>query len=191
MRTSVKDAPQALTGVQARFIEDNVGLLYKLGQKYAKLYEKVVDEDDGRQIAAMGFLRAVQTFDASRGATFGVYAAICIRSELSRYCAGEFRQKRDRRRNAYNVDLDYIVCSEEDTEGEAIRRIEAEEARRAVEHLFRRFPKNRAVMELIMSGCSPSEAAKKLGVSRQAVHGRLKRMAERAGHLAAQWEGLA
>lgn len=114
-------------------IERNLRLVAHIMKKY---YAQVSDQEDLISIGTIGLIKAVSTFDTSKGARLATYAARCVENEILMYF-------RSQRKSAQDVSLsDYIetgsdgaalslmdVISEEDdlleqvTTREAIRQL--------------------------------------------------------------------
>ena len=76
-------------------IERNLRLVAHIMKKY---YAQTSDQEDLISIGTIGLIKGITTFDASKGARLGTYAARCVENailtptpEKSRPCRGEFR----------------------------------------------------------------------------------------------------
>lgn len=67
---------------RAEFIEKNLRLVVKIAQSYANESFSI---SDIIQEGNIGLIRAVDTFDASKGYTFATYATQCIKNEISTF----------------------------------------------------------------------------------------------------------
>ena len=65
-----------------RLVQHFLPLAYKLARRYRGAHEPI---NDLRQVAALGLLKAINGFDASRGYKFASYAVPSILGELRRY----------------------------------------------------------------------------------------------------------
>lgn len=179
---------QPLTDPQRQFAEDNVKLLYKIGNKYADMFKDSLERDDCLQIAALGYIKAIQTYDAKRCAAFSTYAGICIRSEIFKHTKLSRCKCRD---SSNNVSLDAMqaidagIPDDMDVEAVIIRKEEIGEAKKTVDAILQRYPKNRELAGLIMSGLSVIEAAKVMGRKKQGVYRRIWTMRDRCKHFMA------
>ena len=83
----------------ARMVEANTPLVHKLARKFAG---RGVELDDLIQIGSIGLLRAVRTFDISRGCAFSTYAVPLILGEIRRFLRddGTIKVSRNLRRCA-------------------------------------------------------------------------------------------
>ena len=69
-----------------RLIEINQGLIRKM---VARFYDRGVDAEDLMQIGTIGMIKAIRSFDASRGNCFSTYAVPLIFGEIRRYMRDE------------------------------------------------------------------------------------------------------
>ena len=69
--------------LRERLILDNLNLAYKLASGY--IGHKGIDFETAKQQAAMGLIKAVDTFDPNRGAKFSTYAYMMIMSEIKKF----------------------------------------------------------------------------------------------------------
>lgn len=89
-------------------IERNLRLVAHIMKKY---YAQAADQEDLISIGTIGLIKAVSSFDASKGARLATYAARCVENEILMY----FRAQR---KSAQDVSLsDYI---ETGTDGAAL-----------------------------------------------------------------------
>jgi len=80
-------------------IERNLRLVAHIMKKY---YAQTSDQEDLISIGTIGLIKAVSTFDASKGARLATYAARCVENEILMYF-------RSMRKSAQDVSLsDYI-----------------------------------------------------------------------------------
>ncbi len=87
-------------------IERNLRLVAHVMKKY---YAADSDQEDLISIGTIGLIKAVSTFDASKGARLATYAARCVENEILMY----FRAQR---KSAQDVSLsDYIETGNDDT----------------------------------------------------------------------------
>lgn len=75
-----------------RLIEHNMRLVAHVAKKY---YGPTEDAEDLLSIGTIGLLKAVDTYDASRGYKLATYAARCIDNELLMYFRGKRKTIRD------------------------------------------------------------------------------------------------
>lgn len=89
-------------------ILDNVNLIYYVLKKM-NLYKNA---DEYYDIGMIGLIKAVDTFDESKGYTFSTYGICCIRSELLGYIR---RQNSNKRKANYNtISLEMTIYQEND-----------------------------------------------------------------------------
>ena len=69
--------------IRERLILDNLNLAYKLASGY--IGHKGIDFETAKQQAAMGLIKAVDTFDPNRGVKFSTYAYMMIMSEIKKF----------------------------------------------------------------------------------------------------------
>ena len=87
--------------IQARniLIERNLRLVAHIMKKY---YAQTADQEDLISIGTIGLIKGISTFDGSKGARLGTYAARCVENEILMYF-------RSQRKSAQDVSLsDYI-----------------------------------------------------------------------------------
>ena len=65
--------------------ENNKGLVWKVIKNMHIYATKDMELDDYFQIGCMGLLKAIDTYDASKGTAFSTYAYVSIRNELKSY----------------------------------------------------------------------------------------------------------
>jgi RNA polymerase sporulation-specific sigma factor len=65
-----------------RLIQENSGLIWSIARRY---FGRGVDGDDLYQLGCLGFLKAIQSFDAQYGTRFSTYAVPKIAGEIRRF----------------------------------------------------------------------------------------------------------
>lgn len=70
---------QGDTAARSKLIEHNLRLVAHIIKKYYSSYK---DQDEMISIGTVGLIKAVSTFDASKGSTFATYASRCIENEI-------------------------------------------------------------------------------------------------------------
>lgn len=107
------------TDARSKLIEHNLRLVAHIVKKY---YVTCKDQDDLISIGTIGLIKAIDSFDAEKGARFATYAGKCLQNEILMY----FRsQKKLSLENSLNdpVDTDKdgnpltyldILCSDDD-----------------------------------------------------------------------------
>ncbi len=87
-------------------IERNLRLVAHIMKKY---YAQTADQEDLISIGTIGLIKAVSTFDASKGIRLATYAARCVENEILMYF-------RSQRKSASDVSLsDYIETGKDGT----------------------------------------------------------------------------
>ena len=168
-------------------IERNLRLVAHIMKKY---YAQVSDQEDLISIGTIGLIKAVSTFDTSKGARLATYAARCVENEILMYF-------RSQRKSAQDVSLsDYIetgsdgaalslmdVISEEDdlleqvTTREAVRQL-----RQVMEDKLTEQERQVIVLRYGLDGEKPKrqrEVAKVCGISRSYISRIEKRALEK------------
>ena len=90
-----------------KFAEDNHNLIYFYLNRYK------LDHDEWYDVAAIGYMKAVHSYEAERG-SFSNYALQCMRREVGN------QMKRDRRNTAYGITVisgDSPISAATDDEG--------------------------------------------------------------------------
>ncbi|MBR5617504.1 MAG: RNA polymerase sporulation sigma factor SigK [Oscillospiraceae bacterium] len=168
-------------------IERNLRLVAHIMKKY---YAQVSDQEDLISIGTIGLIKAVSTFDNSKGARLATYAARCVENEILMYF-------RSQRKSAQDVSLsDYIetgsdgaalslmdVISEEDdlleqvTTREAVRQL-----RQVMDDKLTEQERQVIVLRYGLDGEKPKrqrEVAKVCGISRSYISRIEKRALEK------------
>ncbi len=137
-------------------------------------YSSLLEEDDIRQICAIGLLEAAQSYseDKAKGSvTFGLYAKICIRNRL---------MSELRRLGPVSQAVESELCTDEteiSPEDKLIRKeefyITLDEARRRLTSYENR------VLSLYLTGRSYAQIAAILGKPKKSVDNALKRVREK------------
>lgn len=68
--------------LEAMIFERNYPLAVSIGKRYRYLFEEIGDIEDAIQEAYIGLLKAIRTFDVSKGFRFSSYAATCIENHF-------------------------------------------------------------------------------------------------------------
>jgi RNA polymerase sigma factor, sigma-70 family len=136
-------------------------------------YEHSSDYEDLLQLARLGALRAIRTFDASKGANLATYIAVAVRSELSRHFSGLKRRKRlcpgpllslnDPIGEDEEEELEDTVADErEDVAGSVVAGVVVETILETITK-----PRARKALELRILGATLEETGEALGVTRE------------------------
>ena len=67
---------------RARLVEENAGLIWSIARRY---FGRGVEPDDLYQLGCVGFLKAIEGFDAAYGTRFSTYAVPKISGEIRRF----------------------------------------------------------------------------------------------------------
>lgn len=87
---------------------ENVNLVWHVVNNTMSLHKtKDMDMDDYFQIGAMGLIKAIDTFDSSKGFQFSTYATKCITNEIGKH----FQDQRAARRKINSMTLSYNVTT--------------------------------------------------------------------------------
>ena len=71
--------------IRDKLILDNMGLVYKVANKFKHRCENKCDFDDFIQLGTIGLIKAVDNYDPEKGSSFSYYAYVKIGSEINRY----------------------------------------------------------------------------------------------------------
>ena len=159
-------------------IERNLRLVAHIAKKYQSTEEEL---DDLISIGTIGLIKAIQSYDDSKGSRLGTYAARCIDNELLMMLRGKKKVSRevsiyepigvDREGNEINL-LDVIECEQIDI----VEKMEQSEHLKVMAVLFEKLLTKREKEILIMryglfgtNEITQREIGKKLGISRSYV----------------------
>ena len=100
-------------------IEHNLRLVAHVVKKY---YTQSADQEDLISIGTIGLIKAISTFDHTKGARLATYAARCIENEILMYFRGQRKSASDvslsecieTGRDGNALSLMDVICSEED-----------------------------------------------------------------------------
>lgn len=156
-------------------VAEHLNLVRHVIKKYNYTSPRDMDEDDLFQIGCIGLIKAVEKFDPSRGGKFSTHAAVWIRSELSRVLIGYTRQKRqaitaqiDQKVAGTDAVLAEVIPGDYSLENDAITQMRIKEA---MQH-------EPFIVSCLLMGDDNPRVAKRMGISAQRVHQRLKAMRE-------------
>lgn len=157
-------------------VERNLRLVAHILKKY---YSSASDQDDLISIGTIGLIKAISTFDGSKGARLATYAGRCIQNEILMYF-------RSQRKSAGDISLsDYLeggndgglsvmdtLASQEDLFEEAHIRSETQRLMAMLPHILS--PREEEIISLRygLENKTPlpqREVAKRLGISRSYV----------------------
>lgn len=158
-------------------VERNLRLVAHILKKY---YASASDQDDLISIGTIGLIKAISTFDASKGARLATYAGRCIQNEILMYFRSQRKSLGDvslsdlieTGKDGGSLSLMDVLCSDEDMFEQAHIRSET----RRLSELFDQVLTPRETQILIwrygLGGKAPlpqREVAEKLGISRSYV----------------------
>lgn len=100
-------------------IERNLRLVAHIMKKY---YTQTSDQEDLISIGTIGLIKAISTFDASKGARLATYAARCVENEILMYFRGQRKSAADvslsefieTGKDGTTLSLMDVICSEDD-----------------------------------------------------------------------------
>lgn len=165
------------TKAKNELVEHNLRLVAHIIKKY---YSNINDQDDLISIGTIGLIKAVNTFDSSKGIRLSSYAARCIENEVLMFFRSSKKSAQDISMNEpIDTDKDgnaltlMDVMSTEDNILENLDcKIKSEQLKRYIDEVLS--PRERTIIELRygLTGRSPltqREVAQKLGISRSYV----------------------
>ena len=168
-------------------VERNLRLVAHIMKKY---YTQTSDQEDLISIGTIGLIKAISSFDASKGARLATYAARCVENEILMHFRAQRKSSQDVSLSDYietgtdgaALSLMDVVAEDEDLLESISARERIKEVRQAVNaHLDQR---ERQVISLRygLEGNAPQrqrEVAKQLGISRSYVSRIEKRALEK------------
>lgn len=95
LETRVRSAAE-----EDQLIRDNMALAFYHLKKFG-----CAGDDEARSAALEGLWKAAQTYDASKGASFGTYASVCIYNSI-----GMYLRKLKRKRMHETISIDDNLC---------------------------------------------------------------------------------
>ena len=158
-------------------VERNLRLVAHILKKY---YASASDQDDLISIGTIGLIKAISTFDASKGARLATYAGRCIQNEILMYFRAQRKSISDvsmselieTGKDGGSLSLMDVLCTDEDMFEQAHIRSET----KRLGALFEKVLTDREAQILTwrygLNGCAPlpqREVAEKLGISRSYV----------------------
>jgi RNA polymerase sporulation-specific sigma factor len=160
-----------------KLIEHNLRLVAHIIKKY---YANSNDQDDLISIGTIGLIKAVNTFDSSKGIRLSSYAARCIENEVLMYFRSTKKSAQDISMNE-PIDTDKdgnaltlmdVMATEDNILENLDCKIKSEQLKRYLSEVLT--PRERKIIELRygLTGANPltqREVAQKLGISRSYV----------------------
>lgn len=160
-----------------KLIEHNLRLVAHIIKKY---YANSNDQDDMISIGTIGLIKAVNTFDSSKGIRLSSYAARCIENEILMYFRSAKKSAQDISMNE-PIDTDKdgnaltlmdVMATEDNILENLDCKIKSEQLKKYLYEVLS--PRERKIIELRygLTGSNPltqREVAQKLGISRSYV----------------------
>ncbi|MCI8553404.1 MAG: RNA polymerase sporulation sigma factor SigK [Clostridiales bacterium] len=159
-----------------RLIEHNLRLVAHIIKKY---YSSVRDQDDLISIGTIGLIKAVNTFDYTKGTRLATYASRCIENEiLMHFRAGKksaqdvsISEPIDTDKDGHPLTLMDVIAEEDTTIDHIDLKINAEKLYRYIQDTLD--DREREIIELryglLGDGLTQREVASKLNISRSYV----------------------
>ena len=169
---------------KATLIEHNLRLVAHIIKKY---YSNYNEQDDLISIGTIGLIKAINTFDSSKGIRLSSYAARCIENEVLMYFRANKKSSQDISLNepidtdkdgnaltleTWNKSYDAIMLTEDNILDNLDCKIKAEHLKQYINEMLT--PRERTIIQLRygLDGYKPltqREVAKKMGISRSYV----------------------
>ena len=158
-------------------IERNLRLVAHIMKKY---YTQAADQEDLLSIGTIGLIKAIETFDRSKGARLATYAARCVENEILMYFRSQKKTAGDVSLSDYletgkdgtALEIQDVIASEEDLFEDLSRREDIQRLRSALEHCLTEREQRVVVLRYGLGGGKPlrqQEVAASLGISRSYV----------------------
>ncbi|MCI8618541.1 MAG: RNA polymerase sporulation sigma factor SigK [Oscillospiraceae bacterium] len=158
-------------------IERNLRLVAHIMKKY---YAQTADQEDLISIGTIGLIKAVSTFDASKGIRLATYAARCVENEILMYFRSQRKSSSDVSLSDYietgkdgtALSLMDVICEEEDLFDRVSNQESVVRLRRAVQEVLTERERMVLTMRYGLDGKPPKpqrEVAKACDISRSYV----------------------
>ena len=175
------------TAARNTLIERNLRLVAHIMKKY---YTQTADQEDLISIGTIGLIKAIESFDPSKGARLATYAARCVENEILMYFRSQRKTAGDVSLSDFlesagdggALEVQDVISSEEDLFTELARKEDVRRLRAAVAGCLT--DRERRVIKLRygLGGSAPQrqqEVAEQLGISRSYVSRIEKRALEK------------
>lgn len=171
---------QAATGnLEARnvLVERNLRLVAHILKKY---YASASDQDDLISIGTIGLIKAISTFDGSKGARLATYAGRCIQNEILMYFRSQRKSAGDislsdiieTSGDGGNLSVMDVLASDEDLFEETYLRSETKKLLAVIDKALSKREKQIVILRYGLGNRKPlpqREVAEQLGISRSYV----------------------
>ncbi len=157
-------------------VERNLRLVAHILKKY---YSSASDQDDLISIGTIGLIKAISTFDGSKGARLATYAGRCIQNEILMYFRSQKKSAGDISLSDYlesgsegGLSVMDVLASEEDLFEEAHIRSETRKLLRLFPNVLTQREQEIISLRYGLKNQTPlpqREVAKRLGISRSYV----------------------
>ena len=177
-----------------KLICHNLRLVAHIVKKY---YGAAKNQEDLISIGTIGLIKAIDTFDSSKGARFATYAGKCLQNEILMHfraskkaaCEVSVNETIDTDTDGNPLTYMDVICCEDTIADDINIRIQTEAARRIISCVLSEREQEILCMRYGLRGQSPvtqREVAHKLGISRSYVSriekAALKKIRERLPH---------
>ena len=168
-------------------VERNLRLVAHIMKKY---YTQTSDQEDLISIGTIGLIKAISSFDASKGARLATYAARCVENEILMHFRAQRKSSQDVSLSDYietgtdgaALSLMDVVAEDEDLLESISARERIKEVRQAVNAHLDQWERQVISLRYGLEGNAPQrqrEVAKQLGISRSYVSRIEKRALEK------------
>lgn len=117
---SIAQAQAGDEKVLERLVQDNMGLVAKIVQRYTR-YGTNQESEDLMQVGSMGLLKAIRNFDLTLGYKFSTYAFPCILGEIKRYLEKQTPYKISKDIYLLGKELRHKIQEEKNNTGEDLK----------------------------------------------------------------------
>lgn len=176
-REALERMRQGDASARDKLVEHNLRLVVHIIKKY---YANYSDQDDLISIGTIGLIKAVNSFDSSKGTRLATYASRCIENEILMYFRNQKKTSQDISMNEpIDVDaqgnpltLSEIIFTDDTIVDDIDKKLKLERLRKAVNEISDEREKLIIVKRYGLNGRVPMtqrEIAKQLGISRSYV----------------------